>query len=184
MRWRNGRGETREIAAWPAGSTLDTFEWRVSVATIAEDGAFSRFPGVVRTTALLSGAGIRLAGETMVIELAQRHAVATYRGDEEVHCEVLGGVVQVLNVMVRGDGCAHVSVVGASAHAIAAPARHRVCVAAEGLVECTLAVDTLTLMPGDALVVDDAAESSASLDVRTQAGAAALVASIDRRQAT
>jgi environmental stress-induced protein Ves len=181
MRWRNGRGETREIAAWPAGSTLDSFEWRVSIATIVEDVAFSRFPGVARTTVLLSGAGLRLAGAATRIELARRHAVATYHGDEEVHCRPQGGVVQVLNVMVRGRGRAQVCAIDAGTARVA-PARFRVCVAAEGTVQCAMGVTVLTMAPGDAVVVDDADEAGAMLAVHAQdGGSTAIVASIDEQ---
>ena len=44
--WKNGGGATREIACWPAGTGLDSFDWRISVATIAADGAFSLFAGI------------------------------------------------------------------------------------------------------------------------------------------
>jgi hypothetical protein len=175
MRWRNGRGETREVAAWPAGSTLETFEWRVSVATVTEDGAFSRFPGVTRTLALIGGAGLRLTGEATRIELAHRYAAASYRGDDEVHCKLVGGVVQVLNVMVRGDWSAHVTAVERSTRTIA-PARYRACLAIEGAVEC----DAFALRPGDALLVDDARESTVPLRVSAVAGGAVVVA-IDAR---
>ena len=33
--WKNGLGQTRELACWPPGAGLDDFEWRVSVATVA-----------------------------------------------------------------------------------------------------------------------------------------------------
>lgn len=179
MRWRNGRGETREIAAWPAGSTLDTFGWRVSVATIAQDGAFSRFPGVTRTLALIDGPGLRLTGEGIRIELKRRHAAATYRGAEAAHCELLGGVVHVLNVMVRSAAAASIAV--AQGHALGVPpARFRLCYAAEGAVECGLPARPFTLQAGDALLLDDAHDAARMLDVRPRdAHAAALVCVID-----
>lgn len=58
--WKNGGGETREIAAFPPGAGFDDFDWRLSIATIAEDGAFSAFPGIDRTLILLSGNGVAL----------------------------------------------------------------------------------------------------------------------------
>ena len=61
--WKNGGGATREIACWPPGTGLDSFDWRISVATIAADGAFSVFAGIDRSITLLSGDGVRLHGE-------------------------------------------------------------------------------------------------------------------------
>ena len=37
-RWRNGGGETREIACWPVGG--DDFAWRASIASFERDGPF------------------------------------------------------------------------------------------------------------------------------------------------
>ena len=51
--WKNGGGSTRELACWPPGAGMDSFAWRVSVATIARPGPFSAFPGVDRQIMLL-----------------------------------------------------------------------------------------------------------------------------------
>ena len=61
MPWKNGGGETTEIAVSPEGSGLDRFDWRVSMARIARNGPFSEFAEVDRTLAVLDGAGVRLA---------------------------------------------------------------------------------------------------------------------------
>ena len=58
--WKNGGGSTRELACWPPGAGMDSFAWRVSVATIARPGPFSAFPGVDRQIMLLEGDGVRL----------------------------------------------------------------------------------------------------------------------------
>ena len=54
-RWKNGLGVTREIAAYPPGSDLDSFGWRVSMASVDTGGPFSSFPGVDRQLAVLEG---------------------------------------------------------------------------------------------------------------------------------
>jgi environmental stress-induced protein Ves len=59
--WRNGGGFTLEIATWPEGASLDTFLWRVSVATIDTPGPFSHFRGVDRSLTLIDG-------DTMVLQ--------------------------------------------------------------------------------------------------------------------
>src|SRR5690606_15272177 len=58
--WKNGGGSTTTIAVGPPEAGFDDFDWRVSLATISEDGPFSRFPGVDRTLALVDGHGMTL----------------------------------------------------------------------------------------------------------------------------
>src|SRR5471032_2321477 len=58
--WKNGGGVTRELAAFPPHSNFADFIWRVSVADVHADGAFSTFPGIDRQIALLEGAGLTL----------------------------------------------------------------------------------------------------------------------------
>ena len=53
--WRNGGGETREVAVWPAGAGMDAFEWRVSMAEVGVAGPFSVFAGVDRVLTVVSG---------------------------------------------------------------------------------------------------------------------------------
>ena len=102
MPWRNGGGDTREIACVPDGAT--DFDWRLSVATIASTGAFSRFGGVDRVITLLEGAGVRLRlGEDgRVHDLTEPLVPFPFSGDEDVHAELVGPC-QDFNVMVRRD---------------------------------------------------------------------------------
>jgi environmental stress-induced protein Ves len=53
--WKNGGGVTREIAVFPAGTGVDDFLWRVSMAEVTEPGPFSRFDGIDRHLTILSG---------------------------------------------------------------------------------------------------------------------------------
>ena len=64
--WKNGGGVTRQIACFPTGSSLSDFDWRLSMAEVAQDGPFSCFEGVDRRLCILAGAGLdlRLAGGT------------------------------------------------------------------------------------------------------------------------
>ena len=55
--WKNGGGTTAEVAVHPPGAGLDDFDWRISMADVAVDGPFSRFPGVDRTLVLAEGRG-------------------------------------------------------------------------------------------------------------------------------
>ena len=61
MPWKNGAGSTTELLIDPPGATLaGGFRWRVSMATVAESGPFSSFPGLDRTLLLLEGEGMEL----------------------------------------------------------------------------------------------------------------------------
>lgn len=55
--WKNGGGETIEIAAHPVGATTDNFDWRISMARVEGDGPFSTFPDIDRTLTILEGMG-------------------------------------------------------------------------------------------------------------------------------
>lgn len=108
MPWRNGLGETAEIAISPAGAALDQFEWRISMATIAAPGPFSAFAGVDRTLTVLSGAGFRLVLDAQpAVELTPRSAPVSFRGESEASAQLIGGPVTDLNVMTRRDRCWH-----------------------------------------------------------------------------
>src|SRR3546814_20648625 len=75
MPWKNGGGETVEIAVFPPDAGFDDFGWRISMATVATDGPFSSFPGIDRTLSILNGSGIEL-------DIAGRSPVLLDRGSE------------------------------------------------------------------------------------------------------
>jgi environmental stress-induced protein Ves len=53
MPWKNGGGETAEIAVFPEGASMQDFGWRVSMAKVTENGPFSLFPDIDRTLSIL-----------------------------------------------------------------------------------------------------------------------------------
>ena len=102
MPWKNGGGETVEIAVSPAGAALDAFEWRVSMAHVATSGPFSRFPGVDRTLAMLAGGGIRLSvGGRAAVSLGRDTPPFAFSGDDLAEAELIDGAIDDLNVMTR-----------------------------------------------------------------------------------
>ncbi|MBS0570865.1 MAG: HutD family protein [Proteobacteria bacterium] len=108
MRWKNGGGWTTELAVFPesgvnAGST---FDWRVSIAEIESDGAFSAFPGCDRHIALLEGVGmeLRFAGAESV-RLERRLQFSSFVGEAECFGKLLAGPVRDFNVMTRRASC-------------------------------------------------------------------------------
>jgi len=108
MPWKNGGGETIEIAVSPAGAGLDDFEWRVSMAHVATSGPFSRFPGVDRTLAVLAGKGIRLRiGGRGAVSLGRDTTPFAFPGDDLTEAELIDGAIDDLNVMTRRAGHRH-----------------------------------------------------------------------------
>ena len=105
--WKNGGGTTTEIAIGPLDAGFDDFDWRVSLATIAEDGAFSQFEGVDRTLALVDGHGMTLQidGEPTLITHAE--PVVAFDGSSEVRAKLNRGPTTDFNVMSRSERCYH-----------------------------------------------------------------------------
>ncbi|MET3661660.1 HutD/Ves family protein [Aquamicrobium ahrensii] len=116
MAWKNGQGLTEEVAAFPAGSDVDSFDWRLSIAHVEADGPFSVFAGVDRTIALLDGAGLALdlperLPESLqgarTVELTQGGAPFAFSGDWTISSRNLGGPTIDLNIMTRRGRCIH-----------------------------------------------------------------------------
>lgn len=111
--WLNGGGVTREVAGAPAGSGLADFDWRVSLADVAQGGPFSVFPGVDRVITVVEGAGMALTVSGAGHLLAQPYRPFAFPGDAETGCRLLGGPVVDLNVMTRrGRASAEVEITG------------------------------------------------------------------------
>ncbi len=105
--WKNGGGSTTEIAIAPAGAHLDDFEWRVSLATIAQDGPFSAFPGIDRSLALVDGDGVLLDFGDERFVLSPSEPLIEFAGEDAVHATVTGQHTTDFNVMTRRGVCRH-----------------------------------------------------------------------------
>jgi uncharacterized protein len=110
--WRNGGGSTRELLRWP----LDAPAWRlrVSVATVAQSGPFSAFPGVLRWFAVLDGAGVRLDLPDGRRTLLLGDDAIAFDGEAAPACHLVDGPTHDLNLMVvRDDGASRLWRAGA-----------------------------------------------------------------------
>jgi environmental stress-induced protein Ves len=108
MPWKNGGGQTLEIAVGPEGAGMEDFLWRLSIAQVAKSGPFSAFPGVDRTLTVLKGEGMKLdfdEGNDMVIDVPWRPA--SFDGGRACRCRLIGGPVEDFNVMTRRGKAAH-----------------------------------------------------------------------------
>lgn len=102
-RWKNGLGWTREIARGGAQAS-GGFDWRLSIADIERDAAFSAFPGIDRMLVLLSGNGLRLRFANGRIDtLAPPHGIARFAGEDAPVGELVDGPTVDFNLMWRRD---------------------------------------------------------------------------------
>jgi environmental stress-induced protein Ves len=99
--WKNGGGLTFEVASFPEGSTLDTLDWRISLAEVRLAGAFSLFPGIDRKLALLDGRLSLCISGRNVIELSPGSGVLAFPGDIPTSAQPLSPQVTDFNVMTR-----------------------------------------------------------------------------------
>ncbi|MFV3130303.1 HutD family protein [Niveispirillum sp. KHB5.9] len=101
--WKNGGGETSNVAVYPEGAGLSDFDWRVSIARVDGDGPFSSFPGIDRTLTILSGGAMALNG----VVLTPESAPFSFDGERPVMATVSGGPIHDLNVMTRRGRFTH-----------------------------------------------------------------------------
>jgi uncharacterized protein len=108
MPWKNGGGETIEIAASPQSTSLDAFDWRVSMARVAAPGPFSIFPQVDRTLAVLEGAALLLRfSPDETVRLTPQSAPFAFAADRPFDASLEAGSITDLNVMSRRGRIRH-----------------------------------------------------------------------------
>ena len=101
IRWRNGQGWTREIHVEGAA---EDWSWRLSIAEIEHDAAFSLFPGIDRELMLLSGNGLRLRfDDGECVELNPPHDRHRFAGERALTGELVDGTTHDFNLMWRRD---------------------------------------------------------------------------------
>ena len=99
--WKNGGGATTEIAVSPMGASLESFDWRVSMARVESDGPFSVFPGIDRYCAVLAGALSLRVGDAKPVDLDATSQPFEFPGDVPTHAQMQQGPVEDLNVFAR-----------------------------------------------------------------------------------
>jgi len=96
MLWKNGGGVTQEICRYPKE---ETFHWRLSMAMVNQDGAFSFFEGYQRIISILNGEGIYLLQDKKEKKLIKEQDVFTFSGDQAIHCQLVNGSVTDFNLI-------------------------------------------------------------------------------------
>jgi environmental stress-induced protein Ves len=98
--WRNGKGFTRELLAWPS---TQAWTLRVSVATIDTDGPFSSWSDVRRELCVLDGDGVILHwddGRRVLLHAGD--GPLCFDGGDAIRASVVGAPTRDLNLMTRG----------------------------------------------------------------------------------
>ena len=155
--WNNGLGVTREVAnAYaPDGSLI----WRISLATVDRDAAFSNFEDCQRILMLLSGPGMTLDfgphGDAVVASPFER---AVFEGGWPTASKGVTGTNKVLNVVAsRAIATATTAILSPSADGLALEpgAGLRFFHVLEGRVTAALENDSHMLRVGETLRLDD-----------------------------
>ncbi|NTE54565.1 HutD family protein [Agrobacterium tumefaciens] len=140
MPWKNGGGETVEIAVFPPAASVNDFDWRISMATVASDGPFSIFPGIDRTLSILQGNGMALSiAATDPLLLTMESDPLPFPADVPVNATLPAGPITDLNVMTRRSTFRHT--VQRRSDIFSATA--------EGVTILVLALDPLTVSQGN-----------------------------------
>jgi environmental stress-induced protein Ves len=186
--WQNGRGVTRQIAAFPAEAGYETLEWQVSRPAIERDTPFSKLAGLDRQLLLVSGNGLALRVRSVEDRVDFERRIDrpfepfAFRGDWDVDCTLVGGAVEVLNVMTRrGRAGARVEIREAGAPALVRKA------AGETLV--VYAADPVaaygvwgeeTVLPDDSILVDEPAPTEIAIAAEGKPAARTVLIRLER----
>ncbi len=163
MPWKNGKGETVEIAVFPPGASMDVFEWRISMASVANNGAFSLFPEIDRTLSILWGHGMSLTidGAAPVL-LTMDSDPLRFAADVPVDATLVDGAITDLNVMTRRGRFVHRVERRAGSFSVRGCERgETVYVLATGPVTVTSAGETVKLEAMDCVLVEEDASVTA-----------------------
>ena len=93
--WKNGGGITHEIAKQHSG---DSFDWRLSVAEVERDGAFSLFSGCQRCLTVIAGHGMMLErnGGNLAADVM---APVWFSGNDEIYGRLRNGPCRDFNLI-------------------------------------------------------------------------------------
>jgi environmental stress-induced protein Ves len=100
MPWKNGLGETAEIALFPTQEDFLQlqFHWRLSSARVKSSNRFSVFPGYDRWLIVTEGDGLRLNGDSLA-----RGQPFFFHGEDLVDCELLADSIVDYGLIFRRD---------------------------------------------------------------------------------
>lgn len=95
MPWANGKGTTVEMLKVEEGGQL---LWRLSRASVVENGDFSLFPGIERNLTVITGPGFDLLGADLHLN-AKPLIPVSFAGDTPIRAAVVAAPSDDFNVM-------------------------------------------------------------------------------------
>lgn len=98
--WKNGKGKTTQLAI-SSGHDLTNFDWRLSIASVVENGAFSNFTGYHRHLVLLQGNGMSLDFGSQQSVLRNSLDFAVFDGGSTTTATLHDGDITDFNLMTR-----------------------------------------------------------------------------------
>jgi environmental stress-induced protein Ves len=103
--WRNGLGSTIELLAETPNKN-EAFSWRLSIASVANDGPFSDFSGYDRTLLLLEGSGITLNKPNGIFKVLNSSLdYANFKGEDLIDATLHNGPIKDFNIMTLRSIC-------------------------------------------------------------------------------
>ena len=99
--WKNGLGHTTELAISDGGN-LDNFAWRLSIASVVNDGDFSNFSGYQRNLVLIEGEGLTLDHRNGDVDkLTKSLDIAHFDGASNTYGALINGGIKDFNIMTK-----------------------------------------------------------------------------------
>ena len=95
MPWANGKGVTVEMLRIEVAGAV---KWRLSRASVVEDGDFSLFPGIDRNLTVITGPGFDLVSADATLPARPLHPVA-FPGDVAIRAAGVAAPSDDFNVM-------------------------------------------------------------------------------------
>ena len=176
--WKNGQGQTTELAISPGGTLVD-FAWRVSIASVVENGGFSDFSGYDRQLILLTGNGIKLTHDDEQVDvLSTPLAMAVFDGASHTIGKLIDGPIQDFNVMTKqGSYTAEVKTFSQQQSITCSAAGLNFIYAAKQSIAIQISHDNIELPHGHLLQVSNQAEEN--IKVSGQGFIVILIHSLD-----
>ena len=101
MPWKNGGGTTTELMAEGHGA-VEGYDWRLSIAAVAQSGPFSDFSGYDRSIMLVEGKGFTLEfAEAGTHHLVRSFEPLRFDGAWQTNCTLVDGPVKDFNLIAR-----------------------------------------------------------------------------------
>ena len=97
MPWKNGGGTTLELFC--LRNQQDEILFRLSSASVKDNGPFSLFPHIDRILFLVSGNGFKLHFSDFDLTMSSPLSPITFAGEEIIQCELIDGECSDFNVM-------------------------------------------------------------------------------------